>query len=246
MSGRAKGWKANLGADKREFVRELFVNVSPHYDRLNRLMSAGMDNSWRRYALGQTGLQPGDLLLDVATGTGDVALEALNLMPGIRVVGVDFTLEMVRRGREKAAGRSSIRPDSLHWGGGDALQLPFPGDTFDAAISAFLIRNVLDIRRAFSEQRRVVKPGGRVVCLEISRPEMPVFSSLFPVYFNRLVPILGGLVSGHRYAYDYLPESLSRLPSPAEIRKIMEEVGLREVRSRPLNLGTVTVYAGVK
>jgi demethylmenaquinone methyltransferase/2-methoxy-6-polyprenyl-1,4-benzoquinol methylase len=124
--------------------------------------------------------------------------------------------------------------------------LPFGADTFDAAISAFLMRNVLDIRQAFAEQRRVVKAGGRVVCLEIARPVLPVFRTLFPLYFNYFIPLIGGLLSGHRYAYDYLPDSLARLPSPVELKAIMEEVGLREVRFEPLNLGTVSVHIGVK
>jgi demethylmenaquinone methyltransferase/2-methoxy-6-polyprenyl-1,4-benzoquinol methylase len=153
---------------------------------------------------------------------------------------------MMHLGRAKAAARSLHSPNSLHWSGGDALRLPFPADTFDAAISAFLMRNVLDIRRAFAEQRRVVKPGGRVVCLEIARPVLPIFRTLFRLYFSYFIPLLGGLVSGHRYAYDYLPDSLARLPSPAELKTIMEDVGLREVRYRPLNLGTVSVHVGVK
>jgi demethylmenaquinone methyltransferase/2-methoxy-6-polyprenyl-1,4-benzoquinol methylase len=229
--------------DRRAFVRELFVNVGPSYDLLNRVMSAGMDLAWRRYAVSQTALPPAGLLLDVATGTGDVALEALRRFPRAGVVGVDFTPQMMHLGRAKAAGRPSNSP---HWSGGDALRLPFGADTFDAAISAFLMRNVLDIRRAFAEQRRVVKPGGRVVCLEIARPVLPVFRTLFRLYFSHLVPIIGGLISGHRYAYDYLPDSLARLPSPAELKAIMEDVGLREVRYEPLNLGTVSVHVGVK
>jgi demethylmenaquinone methyltransferase/2-methoxy-6-polyprenyl-1,4-benzoquinol methylase len=239
-------WRTKLAEDKRAFVRELFVNVGPRYDLINRVTSAGMDLSWRRYALSQTALPPGGLLLDAATGTGDVALEALSQMPGARVVGVDFTPEMLHLGRAKAAERRLHSANSLHWSGGDALRLPFPADTFDAAISAFLLRNVMDIRQAFAEQRRVVKPGGRVVCLEIARPGLPIFRTLFRLYFSYFVPVLGGLISGHRYAYDYLPDSLARLPSPAEIRATMEEVGLREVRYKPLNLGTVSVHVGVK
>jgi demethylmenaquinone methyltransferase/2-methoxy-6-polyprenyl-1,4-benzoquinol methylase len=227
-------------AGKRAYVNRMFAAISPNYDLLNRLLSGGRDMAWRRYAVQEAALPRGGWLLDVATGTGDVALEVLRQVPGAHVVGTDFTLEMMRSAQTKAGGCP------VSWNGGDALCLPFPDNTFDAAISAFIMRNVVDIPRAFAEQRRVVRPGGRVVCLEICRPTLPVFRTLFNLYFYRLTPIIGGLISGHPEAYIYLPDSLAYLPSPEELVAIMESVGLRQVRYRRMTLGTVALHVGVK
>ena len=129
---------------------------------------------------------------------------------------------------------------------GDALRLPFPNDSFDAAATGFALRNVIDIPLAFAEMLRVVRPGGRVVCLEISRPTLPFFRSLFGFYFYRLVPWIGGLVSGQKEAYTYLPNSLTDFLTPQEIKTVMESVGWREVRYWRLMLGTVAIHLGVK
>ena len=154
---------------------------------MNRLMTVGRDQVWRRTVVRLCALPAGGRLLDVATGTGDIAYEALELDPTAQAVGLDLTREMMLAGRGKRPGLD------FPFAEGDALALPFPDDTFDAACSGFMMRNVVDIRAAFAEQARVVKPGGRVVCLEITLPRTPIFSGLFRLYFFKLVPFVGGL-----------------------------------------------------
>lgn len=227
-------------AEKRSYVRQMFAAIAPRYDLMNRLMTFGRDQVWRRTVVRLCALPKGGRLLDVATGTGDIAFEALRLDPAARPVGLDLTREMM------LAGRGKHREVSFPFAEGDALALPFADDTFDAACSGFMMRNVLDIRAAFAEQARAVKPGGRVVCLEITLPRTPVFGRLFRFYFFKLVPIVGGLISGRREAYTYLPHSALAFPRPPELTRIMEAAGLREVRYRTAMLGTVAVHWGTK
>jgi demethylmenaquinone methyltransferase / 2-methoxy-6-polyprenyl-1,4-benzoquinol methylase len=227
-------------SEKRSYVRQMFAAIAPRYDLMNRLMTFGRDQVWRRTVVRLCALPKSGRLLDVATGTGDIAYEALRLDPTVRAVGLDLTREMM------LAGRGKHRALSFPFAEGDALALPFADDTFDAACSGFMMRNVVDIRAAFTEQARAVKPGGRVVCLEITLPRTPVFGRLFRFYFFRLVPIVGGLISGRREAYTYLPNSALAFPRPPELTRIMEAAGLREVRYRTAMLGTVAVHWGTK
>ena len=224
------------------YVRRLFASIAAHYDRLNPLMSLGRDQAWRRYAVMQCQIPRGGRLLDVATGTGDIALHALRHYPKATVVGLDLTPAMLRR----AQGKSVAAGEPLCLLDGDALSLPFAADVFDAAISSFLMRNVADVTRALAEQRRVVRPSGRVVCLEIIRPQVWPISWLFWLYFYGLVSPLGSLLSGQPAAYAYLPRSVARFLTADELQATMEAAGLREVRYRLLMLGTVAVHMGVK
>ncbi|NLE77025.1 MAG: ubiquinone/menaquinone biosynthesis methyltransferase [Chloroflexi bacterium] len=232
------------GADKGQQVRRMFSAIHAHYDRMNRLMSLGRDRAWRRVALAEAALPPQGLLLDVATGSGDVLLEAAQQHPGVQAVGVDFTPEMLDHAQERlgAAGLSGRAQLAL----ADALALPFPAGRFDAAMSAFMMRNVADVAQAFAEQRRVVRPGGRVVCLELTWPRAPVFGRLFSFYFRRLVPLVGGWLSGDLQAYRYLPQSVAQFYTPQQVQALMEGAGFRGVRYRKLMLGTVTVHVGVR
>jgi demethylmenaquinone methyltransferase/2-methoxy-6-polyprenyl-1,4-benzoquinol methylase len=218
----------------------MFTAIAPRYDLMNRLMTLGRDQSWRRLVVQLCELPPGGRLLDVATGTGDIAYEALGRDPTIQAVGLDLTRDMLLHGRDKRRGLAFPFLE------GDALSLPFPADAFDAACSGFMMRNVLDVAAAFAEQARVVRPGGRVVCLEITRPAAPVFRTFFDFYFFRLVPAIGGWISDRRDAYTYLPHSTLRFPQPAELKRIMEAAGLRQVRYRTLMLGTVALHWGTK
>lgn len=226
--------------EKRSYVRTMFTAIAPRYDLMNRLMTLGRDQVWRRTVIRLCNLPPGGRLLDVATGTGDIAYEALRLAPDARPVGIDLTREMMVYGQGKRPGHSFPFVE------GDALALPFDDDTFDAACSGFMMRNVVDIRAAFAEQARVVKPGGRVVCLEITLPNTPVFGQLFRLYFFKLVPILGGLISGQRSAYTYLPHSAVNFPQPPALARIMAEAGLRDVHYQLAMLGTVALHWGTK
>ncbi len=227
-------------AEKRGYVRRMFTAIAPRYDLMNRLMTFGRDQVWRRTVVRLCQLPAGGRLLDVATGTGDIAYEALRRDPSARIVGLDLTREMMLRGRGKRGGQ--VFPFTE----GDALGLPFPDNTFDAAASGFMMRNVTGVPAAFAEQARVVRPGGRVVCLEITRPTQPLFRRFFDLYFFRLVPIIGGIVSGQREAYTYLPQSTLPFPPPAELKRIMERAGLRDVRYRLAMMGTVAVHWGTK
>ncbi|MBN1659515.1 MAG: ubiquinone/menaquinone biosynthesis methyltransferase [Anaerolineae bacterium] len=244
-------------ADKKAaYVRAMFADIARRYDVMNRLMTLGRDQSWRRYTvsqlcldapLGTTTHAPGQnrlrgqskTILDVATGTGDLAIEVRRQYPDVRVVGLDVVPDMLVRARDKAG-----RPVPVVVG--DALALPFPDAVFDGVVTGFALRNVTDIPAAFAEMARVTRPGGRLACLEITRPQIPVFRHLFGWYFYRLVPIIGGIVSGKRSAYTYLPHSLTSFPGPHEIAGIMHDVGWRDVTFRRLTLGTVAVHIGVK
>ncbi len=226
--------------EKRSYVQRMFTDIAPRYDLMNRLMTLGRDQVWRRTVVRLCRLPRGGSLLDVATGTGDIGYEALKQDPGLSVVGVDLTPEMMRRGRGKVAGAS------FPFAVADALALPFRDDAFDAATSGFMMRNVVDIRQAFAEQVRVVRPGGRVVCLEITLPRGRVFGSLFRFYFFRIVPLVGGLISGQRSAYTYLPHSAVNFPRPPQLAQIMASAGLRDIHYRTAMLGTVAVHWGTK
>jgi demethylmenaquinone methyltransferase/2-methoxy-6-polyprenyl-1,4-benzoquinol methylase len=207
---------------------------------MNRLMTGGRDVAWRREVVRLAHLSPGARLLDVATGTGDILIEALKQQPGVLAIGSDFTFEMMVTGKAKD-GAQAIR-----WNTADALHLPFPDNAFDAVTSGFGVRNFIDREQAFREQRRVLKPGGRVICLEISKPPKNMLRPFFLFFFNKIVPFVGGLISGQRDAYTYLPQSVSEFLTPDELKAIMERAGLREVKYKRLMLSTVAIHVGTK
>jgi demethylmenaquinone methyltransferase/2-methoxy-6-polyprenyl-1,4-benzoquinol methylase len=227
-------------SEKRSYVRRMFGAIAPRYDLMNRLMTLGRDQVWRRTVVRLCALPRGGRLLDVATGTGDIAYEALRADPSARVVGLDLTPEMMELGRRKQHGAAFPFTE------GDGLALPFGDDTFDAAASGFMMRNVVDVKLAFAEQIRVVRPGGRVVCLEITLPRTPVLGRLIVIYFFHVVPLVGWLISGHREAYMYLPESVAAFPSPPELKQVIESAGLRDVRYRTAMFGTIAIHWGIK
>jgi demethylmenaquinone methyltransferase / 2-methoxy-6-polyprenyl-1,4-benzoquinol methylase len=226
--------------EKRGYVRGMFAAIAPRYDLMNRLMTLGRDQVWRRRVVQLCALPVGARLLDVATGTGDIGYEALRLRLATRVTGLDLTREMMVRGLHKRPGLSFPFTE------GDALALPFGDNCFDAACSGFMMRNVVDIEAAFAEQTRVVRPGGRVVCLEIARPELPIFRNFFHFYFFRVVPLIGAIVSGEGRAYAYLPQSTLALPTPPELARIMVQAGLRDVSYQTAMLGTIAIHWGTK
>jgi demethylmenaquinone methyltransferase/2-methoxy-6-polyprenyl-1,4-benzoquinol methylase len=233
--------------EKAAYVRQMFARISRRYDLMNRLMTLGRDRAWRRYTVGQAlAAPPGSgqarRVLDVATGTGDLALEVLRQRPDAQVVGLDFVPEMLALAREKSS-RLVASPALL---AGDALHLPFPGESFDAVVTGFALRNVTDIPAAFAEMARLTRPGGRVACLEIAKPRSALFRPLFEVYFYRLVPLIGSLVSGERAAYTYLPHSLTAFLTPDEIAEVMRRTGWQDVCYRRLMLGTVAVHVGTR
>ncbi len=220
----------------------MFTRIAKRYDLMNSLMTCGRHQAWRRAAARLADPQPGGLALDVATGTGDLALALLGETPLRGVIGMDFSDGMLRVGREKLLRKDATGRVSLVVA--DALSLPFRDKTFACVTSAFLLRNLVDLAQGFSEMRRVTQPGGRVVALEITQPTLPGWRHLFGWYFGRLVPWIGGIVARDRVAYTYLPQSVERFVSPRELSRLMEGVGLRNVSYRRLGLGTVTIHAG--
>jgi len=228
---------------KEAYVEQMFTAIAPRYDLLNSLLSFGRDNRWRRKAA-QCCQADAKLILDVATGTGKMA-SILARRPGVRqVVGLDFTAAMLTRAKAKLTKRKLN--STIHLIQGDAQHLPFPDATFDCATITYALRNVSDISRTFAEMTRVVRPGGRVVSLELTRPPRGLFRKLHRFYLYRITPLLGRLISGKREAYKYLPDSIMVFPTPQEIKVIMESVGLEGVIIHSLMGGAVTIQVGTK
>ena len=223
---------------------ELFDRIACCYDGMNRLLSLGRDRHWRELAAEALHLPRGGCVLDVGSGTGDMALAVTKRWPGATVVAVDPTKRMIAVGRMKADG------GRVTWTEGDGLRLPFADAHFDGAVSAFMLRNVVNgsdrrpVATALAEQCRVIRPGGRLVCLELSWPQTPVFRQLFSVYFTALMPSVAGAISGQPAAYRYLPRSVQRFVTPRQLTEMMRAVGLRNVNCRRLALGTVTLHVG--
>ena len=227
-------------ADSPRDVADMFAGIARRYDLMNALMTLGRDQAWRRRAVAELGRCPGGLALDVGTGTGDFL--PLLSAAGWHAVGLDLTAAMMQAGREKLE-RCDGRGAFL---AGDALRLPFPDGSFDGVINGFLLRNVADVRGALAEMRRVLRPGGRLVCLEIIWPTQPLVREAFSLHLGHLVPLLGRLISGHEDAYSYLPRSVAAFMGARPLAELMREVGLAEVRCRRLALGCIALHRGRK
>ena len=220
------------------YVQDMFSRVSARYDLLNRLMTFGRDQAWRRFLVTMVNIPKGAHVLDVGIGTGDIAFEALRHDSTNHVVGVDFTMEMMEMGRHRPGGQG------IDWCRADALQLPFPDSTFDAVTSGFLVRNVTDVRAVLKEQWRVVKPGGRVVCLETSPDPYILLRPFVLFHMKIIIPFLGYLIACQREAYQYLPASTLGFMKPDALADLMSEVGLAEVSYRRFMFGTIAVHWG--
>ena len=220
-------------------IQQMFDEIAGSYDRLNDLMTAGLHHRWRDMGVLLAGVGPGDSALDVCCGTGDFAFALRRAVgPEGRVVGVDISEEMLKVARDKS-GRNQLWVD---FRAGDVLDLPFADGEFDACTVGFGIRNVPDITRAFSEMRRVCRPGGRVVCLEITQPRIPVFKQFYSLWFNHAVPQLGRLAARDESAYRYLPASVKRFPAPEVLKSMMEAAGLKNVRYQLLAGGIIALH----
>jgi demethylmenaquinone methyltransferase / 2-methoxy-6-polyprenyl-1,4-benzoquinol methylase len=224
-------------------VRAMFDRIAGLYDRMNSVMTAGLHHQWRRRAASLAGLSAGNRALDVACGTGDLALElARRVSPGGEVVGSDFSERMLSLAREKAASRAL--ESRVLFEPANALALPYEDGSFDAATVGFGARNFSDLERGLREMARVVRPGGRVVVLEITTPTRPPLSSFFEVWFDRVVPALGRL-AGDAQAYSYLPSSVRRFPGPRELAEAMSRCGLRDIRWVLTAGGIIALHVGV-
>ncbi|MDP2767248.1 MAG: bifunctional demethylmenaquinone methyltransferase/2-methoxy-6-polyprenyl-1,4-benzoquinol methylase UbiE [Candidatus Methanoperedens sp.] len=222
---------------KKEHIRKMFAGISKRYDFLNHLLSLGRDEYWRRFA---AALLPSGYILDICSGTGDVAIEVSKKS---NVIASDFCEEMLQLCTTKMKKRNI---ENIYCIQNDAENLSFNDETFNGAIAAFGIRNVADIKKALSEMHRVVKKGGKVVILEFSQPENKVFKWIYYLYFQEILPFIGAAISKKKGAYSYLPSSVMAFPERNEFVELMKEAGLVDVEFYDLTFGIVTVYAGVK
>lgn len=230
------------GEEKRRYVRGMFGRIVARYDLMNSLMTLGRDRAWREWTVEAAGAEPGKLALDVATGTGELALALARR--GCRTLGLDYVEAMLKA----ADGKNAALPEMTRpiYVAGDALALPFADGAFDCLTTGFALRNVIGIPAALAEMTRVLKPGGRLACLELTPPRGRHFPFFFDLYFGRLVPLLGALVAGNREAYAYLPASLRGFPTAEELAEMMREAGCRRVTFRRLMFGTIALHVGEK
>ncbi len=230
---------------KRPYVQRLFGRIAPIYDIANRVMSLGLDRHWRAFAARYLALATGELGLDLGSGTADLAISVIRRSgQGTRMIGMDITPEMLERGRKKII-RLGLQ-DRIDLRAGDAEHIDLPDNSVDGCCSAFTVRNLTDIRQGFREMLRVVRPGGRVVCLEISHPPGKIFGTLFHFYFYKLAPLFGSIMGKAAEEYNYLPNSLTHFPNAPELKALMEEVGWSDVHFYRLSGGMVAVHVGTK
>ncbi len=230
---------------KRTYVQRLFGRIARIYDLMNRLMSFGLDRHWRAIAARHLALGTGETGLDLGTGTADLSIAVIRRSgPGTHMIGMDITPEMLDQGRIKLA-RMGLQ-DNIELRVGDAEHIDLPDNSVDGCCSAFTVRNLIDLQQGFREMLRVVRPGGRVVCLEISHPPGRIFGSLFHFYFYRLAPLFGTVIGKAFEEYNYLPHSLTTFPDAPALKKIMEESGWSNVRFYRLNGGIVALHVGTK
>jgi demethylmenaquinone methyltransferase/2-methoxy-6-polyprenyl-1,4-benzoquinol methylase len=218
----------------------MFGRIASRYDLMNRLMTFNQDRRWRRFVIRQAQLTPGGWLLDIATGTGDLALEARRQMPDLHIVAADFTLPMMRIGQRRAGA------ESVAWLAADTLRLPYTDNTFDAVTSGYLFRNVPDILAALKEQVRVLKPGGRFVTLDTTPPPENLLWPFIQIHLRFVIPALGRIITGQADAYRYLPESTLHFKTADQFAYLMRAAGLVNVGYRRFMFKTMAVHWGFK
>ncbi len=230
---------------RRTSIRRMFGAIAPRYDLLNVLLSMGQDSRWRRKSLRTLELQPGEVLLDLAAGTADVALEAARAQPELRLaLALDFSEPMLLLARKKIEAAGAAVP--ILPAAADAVALPLHDAAADAVAIAFGIRNVVDVPAALAEMFRVLRPGGRLLILEFANPKGKLFGPVFRWYFKRVMPVLGGLISGSRAAYEYLPRSVDEFFEPEKLRGLMSDAGFYIRSVRRYCFGIVNAYTGEK
>jgi demethylmenaquinone methyltransferase/2-methoxy-6-polyprenyl-1,4-benzoquinol methylase len=225
---------------KGRVVRKMFGEIAENYDLMNRLMTFGQDQVWRKCVVRMANPCRDGFLLDAGTGTGRIGQEVLKSHPGVTVVASDFSLEMMRVGKRRDS------RENMCWCAGDALSLPFKDGSFDVVTSGYLIRNTGDAVLTFSEQARVLKPGGRIVCLDTSPPPFTLLRPLILFFLNHVIPFLGEIISRNRSAYTYLPESTKAFIAPDQLAHMMRQAGLVNIMYRRYMLGTIAVHVGIK
>ena len=229
---------AQLTGDERaKYVQGMFTRIAKRYDLMNRLMTGGQDVRWRKRVIELARLDNNASLLDLGTGTGDLAREALSAFPKAKVVAADFTLEMMRVGQ---------RISPLNFSTADALRLPFDGASFDAVVSGFLMRNVIDLQKALDEQYRLLKTGGRIVILDTTRPKKNILSPFIWIYMHLIIPVLGGIFTGSRDAYRYLPETTEGFVTAEDMAERMAKAGFQKIGFQRYMFGTIAIHSGEK
>ena len=232
------------GLSKKNQVAGMFNDIAFRYDFLNRFLSAGIDIRWRKKAIGQlVSLKP-KRILDVATGTADVAIMASGILKPGKIVGIDISDGMLEIGRKKI--QKFGLQDTIELLNGDCETINFDDDSFEAVTVAFGVRNFENLEKGLSEIRRVLKPGGKLVILEFSKPKMPVVKSMYNLYMKYICPTVGKLFSKNRNAYRYLDESISKFPEGKNFTGILDNLGYRNTYSKPLSLGICSIYCGEK
>ena len=221
----------------------MFASIAPRYDLLNRLLSGGSDVAWRRKAAALLAIRPGERLLDLCSGTGDLALQFHRTCGGTaRIVAADFTFEMLALGQKKIRSASAPIPEAT----ADGLRLPFASGTFDGMAAAFGVRNFEDLDRGLAEAHRVLKPGGRFLILEFAPEPVGPLRPFVTFYLNHVLPFVGGLISRDGGAYRYLPESMSRWPAPEVLAGKLKDAGFAEVELHPLSFGIAVIHLARK
>ena len=221
------------GQKRAAYVQNMFSRIAGRYDLMNRLMTAGQDIRWRKQVIRLAQLNDDSCLLDIGTGTGDLAREALAQYPQLKVIAADFTLEMMRVGQKNGA---------LNFSSADTLSLPFEEETFDALVSGFLMRNVVDLPQALQEQYRVLKKGGRLVILDTTRPKRNILSPLIWLHMHLVIPLLGRLLTGSGEAYRYLPETTEGFLAAEDLASRMAAAGFRNIRFQRFMFGTIAIH----
>lgn len=233
------------GRSKEEYVHSVFSTIAHRYDILNTTLSFNQDKYWRRFAVAKTGLSENGQALDVCCGTGMLAIELAKVCGrGGKVTGLDFCENMLSRAVDNIA--KTPYGKTIELVQGNAIDLPFADNTFDCATIGFALRNVPDIMKTIQEMRRVVRPGGRVVSLELAKPSAPVFKQVYYLYFEHLLPLIGKLGVGVNGPYQWLPNSLKLFPHQSKIRDMFTEAGLQEAVYHELTGGIVAVHVGIK
>jgi len=226
-------------------IKEMFNKISPRYVLINKLMTFGQDRRWRKELIRLSGMKNGNSLLDIATGTGDVIIEAIKggLIPE-KCAGLDFSIGMLKVARSRYT--TLNKKVDVEWIEGDALKLPFKNSSFDIVTSAYLMRNAGDITAAFTEQYRVLKPGGRVACLDTTPPAKSIMSPFINFYLSKIIPFLGSIISGNKSAYTYLPETTKAFKTAKEVEEIMIKAGFKKVLYKKYMFGTIAIHWGEK
>ncbi|SJZ66849.1 bifunctional demethylmenaquinone methyltransferase/2-methoxy-6-polyprenyl-1,4-benzoquinol methylase UbiE [Selenihalanaerobacter shriftii] len=231
--------------DKESYVYKMFQSIAPTYDLLNKLMSFGLDKYWRYFVAKQADLKPGNKVLDVGAGTGRLSLELARSMDDQgTVVCMDFSENMLKKAEKDLEDHKYY--DSLEFKVGNAMNIPFSDNEFEVATNALVLRNVEDISTVLSEMTRVIKPGGKVISLDLAKPKVKLFKYIYYLYLNNIVPLLGRIIYGKRGPYDYLPKSLKEFPNQDKLSQIHKDVGLINVQYYELTGGIVAVHVGEK